>query len=255
MKPRSTGRNTLRRLAVPLSEVFKVLHLKPSVDIMPQVCLSDVNPHILESTCTELREKYGQDKVHYQVCDVRDDAQVEDLFSKAKSSFSKLDLVVNNAGVVDEQDWLKCIDINLNGVIRGSLQGIKHMKKENGGSGGTIVNVASLAGVVPVSYSPAYAASKHGVVGYTRSWAGHPDMKTNDIRFLCLCPAFAKTEILKTKEGQLLGQKMAEEFMKKTGVMSVDQVTQAFTDLIETPDNSGSVMSVTLQGSKLLFQV
>ncbi|XP_061172315.1 15-hydroxyprostaglandin dehydrogenase [NAD(+)]-like isoform X1 [Saccostrea echinata] len=216
-----------------------------------KVCICDVNKAVLEKTYTEFKSEYGENVI-FQTCDVTRTQQLEELFKKTRDAFGKIDIVVNNAGIVDEKDWEKCIDVNLNGVIRGTLLGLEYLRKDKGGNGGVIVNIASLAGVYPVNYGPAYAASKHGVIGYTRSWATHPEVINNGVRLVCLCPAFVDTDMLNVEEEKVVGSELSQDFIKILDIMSIEEVIPVFVKAIAEEDNNGSVFSIRKTGAEIL---
>jgi len=83
---------------------------------------------------------------------------------KVLSCWGKLDIVCNNAAVLDEDDWNKTVNTNLGGVIHGTLLGLEHMK-----SGSVIVNTSSTAGLSAWKLAPVDCATKHGIVAFTRS--------------------------------------------------------------------------------------
>lgn len=214
-----------------------------------KICAADVNEEKLQATVREFQDIYGENNVMYAKCDVTKEHDLEETFKQAKSAFNRIDIVVNNAGVVDERNWERCLDINLAGVIRGTLLGLKYLRKDLGGAGGSIVNVASMAGIFPVDYGPAYCASKHGVIGYTRSWASHPEVVKNGVRLLCLCPAYVKTDMLNYQPESPEDVARAQELMEAFGIMRVEEVSDAFIKLLEDSDNNGSVLSVTKQNT------
>ncbi|XP_048733143.1 15-hydroxyprostaglandin dehydrogenase [NAD(+)]-like [Ostrea edulis] len=216
-----------------------------------KVCLSDVNQELLETTSTELKSEYAEN-VFYQACDVTNIQQMEELFRKTKENLGSIDIVVNNAGIVHEKAWEKCIDINLNGTIRGTMLALEYLRKDMGGQGGLILNMSSLAGIFPVNYTPVYAASKHGVIGFTRSWANHPDVINNGVRLVCLCPAFVDTDMIKVEKDRFQGEDLVQPVLDKFGVMSLDQITTEFMKAVQDEDNNGSVISVTMRGAKTL---
>uniref|UniRef100_A0A8B8DW40 15-hydroxyprostaglandin dehydrogenase [NAD(+)] n=1 Tax=Crassostrea virginica TaxID=6565 RepID=A0A8B8DW40_CRAVI len=172
-----------------------------------------------------------------------------DVFRRTKETFGRIDLVVNNAGIVHEVQWEKCIDINLNGTIRGTQLGLEYLRKDNGGNGGVILNMASLAGIFPVNYTPVYCASKHAVIGYTRSWALHPDAVNNGVRLFCLCPSFVDTDMIKMDDkSKYIGPDLAQSVLDKYGVMSIDKITQEFLKAIEDETNNGESITITMKG-------
>lgn len=124
-------------------------------------------------------------------CDVRAEADVQRLIDTAASEGGGLDFLVNNAGIgmvkpiteVTDDDWDRCIDTNLKGAFLGCKHAIPHMRKRGGGS---IVNMASNAGILPRAHDPVYSISKGALVALTKSLAlcHSPDR----IRINAVCP-------------------------------------------------------------------
>uniref|UniRef100_A0A8D0L4V6 15-hydroxyprostaglandin dehydrogenase [NAD(+)] n=1 Tax=Sphenodon punctatus TaxID=8508 RepID=A0A8D0L4V6_SPHPU len=94
----------------------------------------------------DLNREFEPQRTIFIQCDVADQEQFEGTFKKAVEHFGKLDILVNNAGVNNEKNWESTIQINLTSVIRGTYIGLEYMKKGNGGDGGVIINISSLAG-------------------------------------------------------------------------------------------------------------
>ncbi|MEE6460954.1 hypothetical protein FKM82_001150 [Ascaphus truei] len=143
------------------------------------LALVDLNRIAGEQCKTSLDEQFGSHRTLFIQCDVTDQGQLKDAFRKTVEHFGRLDILVNNAGVNNEKDWEQTILVNLNSVIRGTYIGLEHMNKNNGGQGGVIINISSLAGLTPAAYQPVYCASKHGVIGFTRSIAVSTPMNIN----------------------------------------------------------------------------
>lgn len=109
----------------------------------------------------------------YVRADVRDEAQVRDFVARTVESFGGLDIALNNAGITIEKplhefsaaEWGDVIDTNLRGVFLAMKYEIPAMLQ---GGGGSIVNMASTAGLSGVRGMSAYVASKHGVIGLTK---------------------------------------------------------------------------------------
>lgn len=162
------------------------------------VVIADIDLAALEAAKTELEAL----KVNVLACklDVTDFAQWQDCVAQAIATFGKLHMVVNNAGVggipgkieqTDHATWRWVVDVNLMGVLYGTQAATPELKRH--GEGGWIVNVASMAGMMGVPYSSAYAATKAAVVSMTESWA--VELKHHNIHVAALCPAFVKTRI------------------------------------------------------------
>ena len=109
-------------------------------------------------------------------CDVRVEADVRQLIERAVSQGGGLDILVNNAGIamvkqitdVTEAEWDACLDTNLKGAFLATKHAIPHMRLRGGGS---IVNMASNAGILPRAHDPVYSTSKGALVAFTKSIA------------------------------------------------------------------------------------
>jgi NAD(P)-dependent dehydrogenase (short-subunit alcohol dehydrogenase family) len=123
-------------------------------------------------------------------------ADMERVCEQVVNDFGSLDGAVNGAGVgnpislldTSEEEWHRIIGVNLTGVFLSLKAELPHMLKNGGGH---IVNLASMAGVASESNMAAYTASKHGVVGLTKSVA--LDYGKQGIRCNAVCPSMVKT--------------------------------------------------------------
>jgi len=133
-------------------------------------------------------------------CDVTDLAAVEAAVSQAAADLGGLDAVANVAGVGDftgdvaeiaPEEWARVLAINLTGPFHVSRAAIPHLRAAGGGA---IVNVSSQFGLVGCLASPAYCASKAGLIGLTRAMA--IDHTEEGIRVNCVCPGPVDTPML-----------------------------------------------------------
>lgn len=131
-------------------------------------------------------------------CDVSDPQDVARLIQQAASRFDRLDFAVNNAGIggpweplrsYPHEGWDRVLAVNLTGVFYCMQEEIGRMSAQ----GGSIINVASLAGKLGLPNQAAYTASKHAVIGLTRVAA--QEVARYDIRVNAVCPVFTETPL------------------------------------------------------------
>ncbi len=114
--------------------------------------------------------------IHASACDARNVAELQQLIDRAATTAGRLDILVNNAGIgmvkqiqeVSETDWDNCLDTNFKAAFFGAKFAIPHLIRSGGGS---IVNTASNAGLLPRAHDPVYSISKMALIGLTKSLA------------------------------------------------------------------------------------
>ncbi|XP_053188374.1 15-hydroxyprostaglandin dehydrogenase [NAD(+)]-like [Scomber japonicus] len=163
-----------------------------------KVTLLDVNASAGKSLKESLDKQYGREKTLFLSCNVESDEQIKAAFQKIIETFGRIDIICNNAGILNENKWEKTVSINLLGVIRVTYLALEHMDKTNGGQGGVIVNTASMAGLGPLLSCPVYTATKYGVIGFTRAMAAASTASGYGVRFCALCPGFVQTDLCST---------------------------------------------------------
>ncbi|XP_064640919.1 15-hydroxyprostaglandin dehydrogenase [NAD(+)]-like isoform X2 [Lineus longissimus] len=207
------------------------------------VCIADQNELLGRKCLEELKQKHGAETIMFAQCDVRKTEDLEAAFKKTKSTFGRLDILANNAGVGLHPDSNLVVDVNLKAVINGTELGLKHMGKDTGGDGGVIINTASMSAFLILPHSPAYSATKAGVMMFSRSHGVPQHFEKHGVRVNCICPSFTPTAML----DELLKNTEIEKFIRMVGIVDIGLVIDGFMQLVEDTSKNGACMRVTSQ--------
>ncbi|XP_076449687.1 15-hydroxyprostaglandin dehydrogenase [NAD(+)]-like [Babylonia areolata] len=214
-----------------------------------KVALTDVQEDVGKETLAEFQKAYSPDDVIFIKVDVTSEADMEHAFRKTKETFKRLDIVVNNAGIGGEGDnmWEKCVDINLKGPIRGTRLALNYMRKDRGGQGGVIINVSSAGGLRPQPEGPVYCGTKSGVMMFSRSIAADRENEKQGVRVNTLCPAFVDTPLVAAlaSGANVTDADSAKQKLAAVGIMTVEEVAEAFFDLVKDPSRNGAVLAMS----------
>ncbi len=161
------------------------------------VIVSDIHTPSGEVTVEEIKREGG--RARFYAADVSQELEVRNLLQFIEHTYGGLHILVNNAGVevvkpvteISEQEWDWLLGINLKGVFLCIKHGLPLLERSGGGS---IVNLASAAGVICAAFWSAYCASKGGVVLFTKAVA--QEVKAaGKVRVNCICPMFVDTSM------------------------------------------------------------
>lgn len=216
-----------------------------------KIAVADMNEDGLAETVEMVKAAGGE--AIYAVCNVAKSDEVKAAVEQTVAAFGGLDIGLNNAGVggsmfpvdhLDEGTWDTTINVNLKGVWLCMKYEIPQMLKRGGGS---VINVASLAGLVGFRYNAVYSASKHGVIGLTKSAA--LEYPTRGIRVNAICPGFTETPMVTNmiEEVPKMGDVVARSSpMRRTG--NVDEIADAVVYLAGDTSSYVNGHALTLDG-------
>lgn len=206
-----------------MSVASQLAHVIPEFDLSGQVavvtggnrsigrgaalCLAEAGANVvvgareradLDRVATEISDR-GREALAV-VCDVSDETAVDNMFSETIERFGKVDIAVVNAGIFQKwqsselmelEEWDNIYAINLRGAMLTSMAAGRQMISQ--GTGGSIVTIASIQGLVSIRGTMAYTAAKHGVVGMTKTLA--VDWAKHNIRVNSIAPGFIARDV------------------------------------------------------------
>ena len=200
------------------------------------------------------------------VCDVSDVKSVEQMFARVSEHFGRApDIMVNNAGIAesaplvrtDDEHWHRHLAINLSGTFYCTRAALPAMIERGWGR---VINIASIAGKTGGPYIAAYSASKHGVIGLTRSVALEVAMK--GITVNAICPGYVDTEMTTrgieniTKKTRLSADEAMDSIKKmspQNRIIEPEEVAQLAL-LLASEDGRGiNGQSINVDGGSVLY--
>jgi len=167
--------------------------------ITKALCTAGADVTIMGRNLARLEEvAQGNDQIAAVQIDVTDPDSVRKAFRKA-SERAPISILINNAGAADTaqfrkttfEQWQNMLAVNLTGTYLTTKAALRDIKSTDYGR---IINIASVAGLRGYAYTSAYAASKHGVIGLTRSLAA--EFAQTNVTVNAVCPGFTNTAIV-----------------------------------------------------------
>ena len=200
------------------------------------VVISSKSQESVDNVIQEIHDKFPSKKENILglKCDVSKQYDVKSLVDISIKRFGKIDILINNAGIVyyksimntTEEEWDKTIDTNLKGTFLFIKEVLPYMIENK--SGGIIVNVSSGAGKSGFSNLSSYCASKFGMIGLTESVA--KEIIDYNIKIMAICPGGVDTDMIKDM--------VNDGFNKSnTNLMKPQQVAKKIYDIIVNKKN------------------
>ncbi|MDG1475551.1 MAG: 3-oxoacyl-[acyl-carrier-protein] reductase [Vicingaceae bacterium] len=200
-----------RGIGKGIAEVFA----KNGADIAFTYVSSDEKAKAIESDL----KSYGV-KVKAYKFNVAEYAATEEFIADVVKEFGKIDTIVNNAGItrdgllmrMSEENWDDVMNINLKSVFNVTKCALKTLLKQRYGS---IINMSSVVGIEGNGGQSNYAASKAGVIGFTKSIA--QEIGSRNIRCNAICPGFIETEMTENLDPEVIKGWVEDIPMKRSG--------------------------------------
>ncbi|KAL6267506.1 hypothetical protein P5V15_000580 [Pogonomyrmex californicus] len=211
-----------------------------------KVAICDINTEEGEKLVETLAAKYGKDRVIFSQCDVTDYPQFEESFQTTIAEFGHIDIVINNAGIMNDRFWELEVDINLNGVIRGTLLAQRFMGTDRGGQGGIVINTGSNVSINPYVSVPIYSATKAAIVNFTRAFGDQYHVDLTGVKVMALCPSATDTKLVRDVNRKLLLARYEDAWQRDTASsipQRAEHVAKALIHVLNS-GKSGSVWMV-----------
>ncbi|GJQ75737.1 hypothetical protein Trydic_g17809 [Trypoxylus dichotomus] len=212
------------------------------------IVVADINS--AEEIIQNFNAKYGEGRVTFVKTDVSERESFANAFQKTVDTYNNIDILINAAGIIEQDDWQRVIQVNLVGPTLGCELAINtYFPKYKTGANAYIVNISSLAGIVPYRGAPYYAAAKHGLIGLTRSYGQNKVIIEQGIFVMALCPGRTDTAMENpTPLGKTLyGDQLLEDLFA-VPCQKPEAVSKSIIEILGTPQH-GSVW--VTQASKL----
>ncbi|MDP3091658.1 MAG: SDR family oxidoreductase [Nitrospira sp.] len=169
---------------------------------------------LCEQTVDQIKAKGGE--AWAIQTDVADEQQVERLIAETVKRYGRLDVLVNNAGIIaggrrlaetSTKDFDAVMNVNLRGTFFCCRAGFNQMKQQGGG---TIINMSSVAGVQAWAGTGIYSASKHGIMALTKSLAD--EGRAHHIKVAAICPGGVADELVDASAEEILRSEKIDPF-------------------------------------------
>ncbi|KAJ8718415.1 hypothetical protein PYW08_002652 [Mythimna loreyi] len=213
------------------------------------VAILDIAEELGKATAERLNKAHG-DKAVFIKCDVSKEEDITSAFDSVLAQFKQIDVIINNAGIMIDSPsmWRTASDINWQGVVSFTLKGVKHMRKDEGGVGGTIINIASIMAISKFPYLPIYCGSKMAVVQFSQCLAMDPFYEDTGIRVMSMCLGATDTPLVQNLEtkawDQKHGNKMADVIQNGYIYQKRESAVAALLDMFKTGAPATIWMSV-----------
>ena len=192
------------------------------------VCIGDINQQYMQSA-REALSAYS-DQVTFSVCDITDEASIEQLRATLSEQWKQLDVLVNNAGVAtggklefeDIETWQWVLNINLLGLVRMTKAFVPMLTRSPEQPNSCIINIASQAGITPIPAMGSYNASKSAVVSFSETM--NLELGGQGIHVSVACPSFFATNLDKSLRTNMPGLDKTVTKLLNRSDLTADQV-------------------------------
>jgi 3-oxoacyl-[acyl-carrier protein] reductase len=213
------------------------------------VIVCDLKPDAVDDAVAQCEAVGGHANGHEgHVVDVTDRVQVDAMVGAVKARHGRIDVLVNNAGITKDARLQKMTEAQFDAVIDVNLRGVFHCAQAVADTmvaqgAGVILNASSVVGIYGNFGQTNYAASKFGVIGFTKTWSR--ELGPKGVRVNAVAPGFVETPILATIPDKVLGHMREQVPLKRLGRPEEIANVYAFLASDEASYVNGAVLEVS----------
>ncbi|XP_012284688.1 15-hydroxyprostaglandin dehydrogenase [NAD(+)]-like isoform X2 [Orussus abietinus] len=185
------------------------------------VAILDTDKEAAKRAMNSVEKSYGEDKAIFIQVDVSNYEKMSEAFEEASKAMDGIDIVVNNAGILDERRWEREIAVNIGGAVTTAMLAMEYMRKDKAGRGGILVNVSQHVDYRSTAQLPVYTATKHAIIGLSLSLSAPFHQERTRVRVLTICPGLTETALTIESPNKLLSRVMKADFVKNLEQFSI----------------------------------
>ena len=215
------------------------------------ICCISRNKKSLDAVVNEIKDNNG-DASSYS-CDIADPNSVKKTISNIVKDYNSIDILINNAGITDdnilvrmsENQWDNVINTNLKGAFNCTKNTIRYMMKNKYGR---IINITSIIGLTGNAGQTNYAASKAGLIGMTKSIA--KEVASRGITVNCIAPGWIETSMT-----QILEEKIKNDFLNQIPIKRMgtpEDIANAVIFLASDKASYITGQTITIDGGRII---
>ena len=211
-----------------------------------RVAIVDIGRERVDAACAQLEDAGGE--VAGFAVDVTQRAQVDAMVEAVKARWGRIDVLLNNAGITKDARLVKMTEAQFDQVIGVNLKGVFECTQAVAPTmiaqgSGVVINASSVVGLYGNFGQTNYAASKAGVIGFTKTWAR--ELGPKGVRAVAVCPGFIETQILATIPAEVMKDMVDRVPMGRLGKPEEIAAVYAFLASDDASYINGAVIEVS----------
>ncbi|XP_045485027.1 15-hydroxyprostaglandin dehydrogenase [NAD(+)] isoform X5 [Pieris rapae] len=211
------------------------------------VTITDVNLNAGKQLEKELETKF-KGRVKFVKCDVRNDEELFDIYKKIIDDHGFIDVVINNAGIMNDSPdvYRTALNVNINALMTSTLKARELMRTDRSGRGGIIMNISSIAALMPNRFMPIYCAAKSAVLQFSICIGAQENYEKTGVKVMTMCYGATDTSLLSKEKIKAFDEELSDElweFIKQFPLQSANSAATGLIDACKRGD-SGSIWLV-----------